>query len=304
MKIQFESSSKPYGFPFRIIGSAGRYDTITDCAFLNDTHIVCADRQMATLYLVQFDLSANMHTILDTKLCISSSGRPQHFDLIDIHKNIIYGVTFDDTLFVCKINLNKFSDIKIYTIHPSHTYHGLCMHYSNKNIVYTTNTTTPTIIEYNTEINSKTTHTIPQAKRIKDVAIIDSTYLLVLSTEGGPRNTTESQSKQISKPYNSHVLVYDQTTSKTIKVHTLIDTHIDSCVYIYPYCYVTCTTQTGEGYILKSKLDGQYNFTDITEIPCAKFPHGITYYKNLLAYTSYGESSVYIYTLEEFNNKL
>jgi hypothetical protein len=299
MKIPFESSTKPYGFPFRIIGSAGRYDTITDCAFIDDTHIICADRQMTTLYLVQFDLSANTHTILDTKLCISPSGRPQHFELIDIHKNTVYGVTFDDTLFVCKIDSNKFQDITAYTINPSHTYHGLCMHDTNKNTVYISNTTTPTIIEYNTERNSKTIYTIPQAKRIKDVSIIDPTHLLILSSEGAPRNSTES-SNQVSKPaksYNSHVLIYNRTTSNTLTVHTLKDTHIDSCIYNYPYCYVTYTKKTGEGYILKSKLDAYYNLTDITEIPCANFPHGIALYKNLLAYTSYGESAIYIESL-------
>lgn len=304
MKIQFESSPDHYSFPYRIIGSAGRYDTITDCAFLDDTHIVCADRQMAKLYIIRFDLTTQTHTILDSKECIVN-GRPQHFELISIKDNIVYGVIFEGTLFMCKIQDNAFCNFESVSIDPKATYHGLST--TDHTSVYVTNTQLPTITEFNIPTRTKrSSYTIPQGKRIKDIAVIDKDHLLVLSSDGAPSNakhpTKDVPLSRHCKSYNSHVLIYNKATLKTIKSYALINTHVDSCVYLHAHCFVTCTPSTGESYIFHAKLDSQYNFTDPTNIPCAPFPHGISIYNDILAYSSYGESAIYIHTIDKEGN--
>ncbi len=70
--------------------------------------------------------------------------------------------------------------------------------------------------------------------------------------------------------------------------------------YRAPFCYVTCTDISGAGYIWRGTVDSGYNFTEAVHIPCASFPHGLDAYGDLFAYTSYGESALYIDRREVF----
>jgi len=147
MKISFDSSCKRFNFPFRVIGNAGRYDTISDCEFLDDTHIICADRQMAKLYLINFDISSNKHTILDSIECICNN-KQQNIELIYIHnKNTIYAVSYTSYLFSCEIVNNKFCNLKTILINVKEAYHGLCR--SENDSLYLTNTLKSNLTEFN-----------------------------------------------------------------------------------------------------------------------------------------------------------
>jgi hypothetical protein len=294
MKITLESSHKRFGFPFRLIGSAGRYDTLSDCAFIDESHIVCVDRQMAQLYLIRFDLSGSEYTILDTTTVVCD-GVPQHFELISLCHTptaiIIYSISYKNTLFSCTLINNKFGNFHTTVVNIDDAYHGV--HAFGGDSVYVTNMVRPTITEYNIKTKSRKSIVCSEGVRMKDVFPIDEHHLLALSSDRGPIvNVT------YNVPYDSHVFIYNRHTGAVTAKHTLKNTQIDSCVYNAPYCYVTCTNSDGSGYLFRSKIDG-YTFSEPTSISCAGFPHGIAIYKNLIAYTSYTDSALYIHTLDK-----
>lgn len=309
MKIKLPSDEKIYNFPFRVIGSAGRYDSVTDCAFLDTTHIICADRQMAKLYLIHYDMSANSFTILDSKTCITN-GKPQHFDLITVKDYNLYATILDSTVLTCKITDLKFGDIKSHIVDLSHNYHGLC--YSDKDTIYLTNLLGPILAEFNLETCEKKLFYCANGQRMKDVTLIDSNYLIAISCEGGPvfqtyysaRPSNLKQPQRVARPYNSRALIYNRHSGELVGEHILINTHVDSCIYSAPFCYITCTRQDGSGFLLRCKVDASYNFIEMTELACAKFPHGISVHGGLLAYSSYADSAVYIHKLSEDGNLL
>lgn len=308
MKISFESSPAQFGYPFRIIGNAGRYDTISDCEFLDDTHIVCVDRQEAKLYLIQFDLSGSTYTILDSQTAICK-GEPQHLEIISIRRPetagtpaILYSISYTNVLFSCQIKNNKFSNFQTQIINNDDAYHGVQAAVGT-NQVYVTNMIRPTISEINTKTGAKRTITCGAGTRMKDVAILDDDHLIAISSDRGPISGKQNKDGTVTPqnpPYDSHVLIYNRRTGgEPIAKHVLPATQIDGCIYHAPYCYVTCTDVRGTGYIFRSKIDG-YNFTEVTHIPCAGFPHGLAIYGDKFAYTSYTESALFIEPLARF----
>jgi hypothetical protein len=309
MKITFESSPTRFGFPFRIIGNAGRYDTISDCEFLDDSHIVCVDRQEAKLYLIQFDLSGSTYTILDsqTVVCI---GEPQHFEIISIRRPetagapaTLYSISYKNTLFSCQIKNNKFCNFQTQIINSDDAYHGVQA--VGANLVYVTNMIRPTITELNTKTGGKRTINCCRGTRMKDMAILDDDHLIAISSDRGPVSGKQNADGSVTPrnpPYDSHVLIYNRHTGgEPLAKHVLPATQIDGCIYHAPHCYVTCTDVGGTGYIFRSKIDG-YNFTEITEIPCAAFPHGLSIHGDKFTYTSYSESAVFIDPLTRFTS--
>ena len=292
MKIAFESSPTRFNFPFRLIGSAGRYDTISDCEFIDESHIVCVDRQMAQLYLIRFDLSGSTYTILDTTTVVCNDV-PQHFELISLRRTPsgvhLYSITYSNTLFSCTIINNKFGNFRTTIINRDDSYHGV---YAFGDSVYVTNMSRPTITEYNTKSHSRKSIVCSEGVRMKDVFVIDDMHILALSSDRGPiTNVT------YNPPYDSHVFIYNRHTGAVVAKHTLKNTQIDGCFYNAPHCYVTCTNSDGGDYLFRAKIDG-YTFSEPTSIPCAGFPHGISIYRNLIAYTSYTDSALYIHTLD------
>lgn len=305
MKITLESSPDRFHFPFRIIGYAGRYDTLSDCDFIDDTHIVCADRQMARLYLIQFDLEHDTYTIIDTATCICNN-KPFHFELISIKSAnmqnpyiTIYAVSYTNELFSCNIVYNKFTKFTTMVVNPADNYHGVLA--LEDGSVYVTNMKQPTITQFNPKNGYKHTIKCSRGVRMKDVIVIDDPYIVALSSDRGPINgskTADGTVQPINKPYDSHVILYNRYTGQHVCVHTLEKTQIDGCVYKAPFCYVTCTDVSGVGYILRLSIDlVARTFTDPVYIPCAGFPHGISIYNNMLAFTSYATSSLYIHNL-------
>lgn len=308
MKIGFDSSSARFNYPFRIIGDAGRYDTISDCEFLDDTHIVCVDRQMARLYLIEFDVSGNTHTILDSAECVVDK-KPQHFELISVRRMnaetyTLYSVIYSNTLFSCTIVNNKFCNFRTVVVNSGDSYHGVCAIGSES--VYVTNMVKiPTITEYNTITGTKRTFECKDGVRMKDVAVLDDNHIVALSSDRGPINGSIKSDGTVmphSNYYDSHILVYNIAGSTMlIDKHILKNTQIDAVVFRAPFCYVTYTDAKGTGYILRCRLDSSHKFTeDIVKIPCGGFPHGISIYNNKLAYTSYTDSALYIHTFSDY----
>lgn len=301
MKIIFESYPYKYGFPFRVIGYEGRYDTLSDCDFIDDSRIICVDRQMAILYLIHFDLSNNSHAVLNSKECIID-GKPQHCELLSFRNSTLYSVTYHNTLFSCTIENNKFTNLKSTVVRQNDNYHGLIA-LENSDSVLVTNMNAPTITEYNTKTEDSTTISCSTGVRIKDVAVLDEDHLIALSSDSGPISGKRLSNGRVlprCNLYNSHILVLNRKNGRLLNKYLLENTQIDGCTYDKSYCYVTCTEANGSGFILRFKLDCNYNFTDIIKIPCAGFPHGIAIYNDLISYTSYTESALFIHKLTDF----
>jgi hypothetical protein len=304
MKIVFESSPERFNFPFRIIGSAGRYDTVSDCEFIDANHIICADRQMARLYLFYFDISSNTYTLLDSVECIVN-GQPQNFELISYRDDVLYSISYKNTLFSCRIENNKFSEFQTIIIRPDDKYHGVLAP-AGSDSVFVTNMTRPTVSEYNTKSKHTNTIVCSSGVRMKDIAILDSEHLLVLSSDSGPITGVRLSNGNvlpINGPYNSHLLVIKRKSGELVSKYTLENIQIDGCTYDEgrSTCYVTCTATDGSGFIFCSQFNTAYEFINMKKVPCAGFPHGVAVHGDLIAYTSYSESALYIMTLKEFH---
>jgi hypothetical protein len=303
MKISFDSTSTRFGFSFKVIGSRGRFDTISDCEFLDNSRIVCADRQMAQLYLIEFDCSNNTHTVLDsvTGIC---DGVPQHFDLISLYQtgsiSTIYSSMYTNKLFSCNVIDNKFCNLQAKLVKEKEAYHGVFAYDASS--VYVTNMKTPAITEFNTVTNEARTFVCAEGGRMKDVVSLNPEYLLAISSSNGPIDgavDADGAVTPVGPSYNSKLLIYKRDTFELVNSHFLGGSHVDSCIYRAPFCYVTYTDMSGQGFILRSKISEGYNFTEITFIPCAGFPHGLATYGDKFAYTSYEETALYIHTITD-----
>jgi hypothetical protein len=281
VKITLNSTSVQHKDPIKYFGDAGRCESLTDCDFVDDTHIVCADRQMGRLYLIEFNMNTGTHTMIDMLV----TNPIQHFDLLIVCDDTVYAVCYTYILFSCKIKNMKFTQPDLTKMNRKEAYHGLCR--SPIGNLVLTNMRDNTIADYS--LQTKKTHNFRcrEGVHIKDATFVDMSTLLVISTDGGPAAT-------ITKLYNSHILLYNYKSGALLHKYTLVDTHVDSCIYDAPYCYVTCTSPTGGGYILKCFISDKYTITETRQIPTERFPHGITIRGDLIAYTSYEESSLVI----------
>jgi hypothetical protein len=148
MRIVFPSTPDKYAFPLRAIGACGRYDTISDCEFLDERRIICCDRQMARLYLLEVDYDTKTYTILDSVDAVVN-GKPVHTELLCLQKDILYTISYTDKLFSCRIVGNKFTDMKGVIVSSEEAYHGVCDGGAD-GMVYVTNMLQNTITLYNT----------------------------------------------------------------------------------------------------------------------------------------------------------
>lgn len=294
MQIYLPSTNTQFNYPFRIIGTAGRYDTLSGCDFLDNTHVVCGDRQMARLYLIEIDISANKYTIKDEVECVVD-GTPQHFELIYIANSKVYSISYKNTLFSCDIVADKFCNMTTTVINRDDAYHGVAR--ASDTSVYVSNMLKPTITEYNLITGAKRNMACVGGTRLKDVAIIDTDHILVVSSERGPINGQQLPDGTVAphnKPYASHALVYNRHTGNLIDKRALPATQVDACIVDAGSCYITCTDASGCGYILRYTISDTYQLVNPHYIPSAGFPHGICIRDGLLAYTSYANSSLVI----------
>ena len=301
MRIVLPSLPSLFNASLKVIGSVGRYDTVGDCEFLSNNRILCVDRQMASLYLIEFDLSGNTHRIVNSVTAICD-GQPQHFELIALRKHetstTIHSISYKNTLFTCDLEGDTFRNLRTQVVRPGDLYHGVVV--SGPESVIVTNMRQPTITEFNTRTGAQTTMFCDGGQRLKDAAPIDTDHIIVVSSDFGPIDCTRRPDGSVTphnRPYDSHVLVYDRRTAMRIARLVLPATQVDACIYQAPYCFVTCTDQTGTGTILRCKVEPDFSLSEPVHIPCASFPHGLAIHGDLFAYTSYGESALYIHPL-------
>jgi hypothetical protein len=239
---------------------------------------------------------------LDNKECIVD-GQPQHFELLYYNPEIqtVYSVSYKDTLFSAKIIDNKIASYDAKVVEPGLRFHGVAR--STDSTLYVTNMVQNTILEYNPSTGENRGFVCEGGVRMKDAAIINDDVMLAISSDNGPAVGREYPNVKLLgfyPPYDSHVFVYRRDTGKLVSKHIFPKTQIDAVVYYAPFCFVTCTDGfNGKGYLMRFTLDDTYKFTNPTKLPCAGFPHGIAIRNNILAYTSYTDSALYVHRLTE-----
>lgn len=300
MRIVLPSSPDRYAFPLRAIGEQGRYDTVSDCEFLDDAHIVCCDRQMARLYLIQIDYATQRMTVLDTKEFIVD-GVPVHTELLCLQGTTLHTISYTDKLFSCDIVGGHFTNLRSKTVTAGEAYHGVCSA-GYPNTVYVSNMRRNTITRYNTATGAKARMICDGGVRMKDAALVGEDHILVLSSDRGPITTIRRPDGTISPtnpPYDSHALLYNRHTGARVATHLFKNIQVDGCVFYKNRCWVTCTDKDGKGKLWSAAVTDDFGFADERVIPCADFPHGIAIRNNILAYTSYGDSSLTLHRISD-----
>jgi hypothetical protein len=259
---------------------------------------------MATLYLIQFDLSTNSHTLLDSQTVVCD-GEPQHFELVSLRKIsdtdfTLYSISYKNTLFSCNIVDNKFCNYQKVVVNPDERYHGVLAF--GTDTVYVTNMRRPSITEYNVKSGATKSIVCSGGTRMKDAAILDDDHIIVISSDNGPIIGTRTPSgvSPLNPPFDSHIMIYNKHTTKLLARHRLPHVQIDGCIYHAPHCFVTCSRTDGTGYIWRATINSSYQFTLPKELPCAGFPHGLSLRGSTFAYTSYSESALYITDVGSF----
>jgi hypothetical protein len=300
MRIVLPSSPERFGFPLRAIGACGRYDTVSDCEFLDDNHIVCCDRQMARLYLLRIDYAEKTMTVLDTKEFIVS-GEPAHTELLCLQGSTLHTISYSDKLFSCDIVGGRFTNLRSTTVTAGEAYHGVCSA-GFPNTVYVTNMRSNSITRYTTTTKAKSTMVCEGGVRMKDATLVGEDHILVLSSNRGPINTTRRPDGSISPTnplYDSHALLYNRRTGARVATYLFKDIQVDGCVYYKNRCWVTCTDKDGKGSLWSAAITTDHRFADERVIPCADFPHGLAIRNNILAYTSYGDCSLTLHRISD-----
>jgi hypothetical protein len=300
MRIVLPSSPDRFAFPLRAVGSRGRYDTVSDCEFLDDNTIVCCDRQMAKLYLLSINFVGKTMTILDSKEFVVD-GVPAHTELLCLQGAMLHTISYTDKLFTCDIVDNKFTNFRAKTVTSGEAYHGVCSG-GSPSTVYVTNMKSNTITHYNTATGSKRVMGCDGGVRMKDAALVGEDHILVLSSDRGPINTTLRPDGSITPTnplYDSHALLYNRRTGARVATHLFKGIQVDGCVFYKNRCWVTCTDGEGRGFLWNALITDEYAFADERVVECAGFPHGLAIRNNVLAYTSYADSSLTLHRISD-----
>jgi hypothetical protein len=286
MEILIQSKNR-CNFPIRYVGNKTRYDTITDSVFIDETHIIVAGRQDAIIYLIEIDIKNQIYKIIDEHICFQNN-KYYNPDLISKMNNTICITTFRNDLYMIKIINNKIVFSEVISFDIKYNFHGVCT--INENYIYLTDLKySGIIIEYSRKYNIENKIILPKfkQKRIKNVIIINSNYIIGLACDSGPDK----------KPifYKAYINLYKKNGNNFDFVNgiELENTHIDSGIYTNNTCYITCQDENNYGTLLSFNINNN-TFDNLNKIKVKEFPHGISSYKNYIMYTCYSNSSVNI----------
>lgn len=255
---------------------------------------------MARLYLIGIDYAEKKMTVRESKEFIVGR-EPAHTELLCLQGNTLHTISYNDKLFSCDIVDGRFKNMRATTVTEDEAYHGVCSG-GAPNTVYVTNMRKNTITRYNTVTKAKTTMVCEGGIRMKDAAVIGDNHILVVSSDRGPITTTMRPNGTITATnplYDSHALLYNRRTGERLDTHLFAGTQVDGCFYYKNRCWVTCTDGEGKGSLWSAALTPEFKFAEERVLPCAGFPHGIAIRNNILAYTSYADSSLTLHRISD-----
>jgi hypothetical protein len=271
------------------LGTSTRFDTLTDIKFLNDTQFVCANRQSAKVYLVEFNHSNGTYKILHSLFVIDNNS-PFHFDLLYLENNTIYAVELSNRICILYIRNNMIYKHSVFKLETNVSYHGITKHQTRLILSHSYLSSGLTMYDTHTkQLQRIQSLNHLENKRIKQSAVFQNTILLVIACDGTPKT------KDFEILYDSYLGAYNLDTLEYIGLQRIPNAHIDDlCVY-NDDIYITAQ-QNNQGKLLIYKLIDTV-FHDVGSITVNEFPHGIDIRNGYIGYTSYKNSSVSILTV-------
>lgn len=251
---------------------------MTACEFVDDSRIVCSNRQAAKIYLIQFDFSLKTWSLLDT---IDSS--PHFTEIIKKKGDTFYVTSYSGGYLTFKVIANKLRNLSFHRVNSLCNFHGVYPRQHDVFLADSRHKDPPGIVTVHSEARTRA-YLLPglEKKRIKDLCQAANGLWIVLASDSGPALLPEK--------YDSHIALYSFSLPKGFKLKDMIslsDTHLDSVVEQGNMCFVTT-----QSHILKVRVTNRLCLAE--RINAKLFPHGVAVKDQFLAYTSYKESSLII----------
>jgi hypothetical protein len=268
-----------------------RYPTVTDIQFINDDLIIVAHRHASKIFLIK--INPPHYEILDT-LIITLNGKPHQTEALQVLKNKIYLICYSEYLFIIDI-CEKLKITDIIKVNNNKTpYHGIKK--MNEFIYLTPSRKSEVcepIIQFNT-IN-KTYFSLPigdikKKYRIKDILFINEKLVVLPIIYKTKTFISDSQHKS-----NGMIGLFSFPDFKLLDTKEFQNIHFDLGTN-FNNKFIICTQDQDGGFLYTGEVNNN-KIGGIKKISVAGFPHGVAIHNNLLAYTSYETSSVYILSL-------
>lgn len=310
IKIPIIENPKGHYTPILYYKTKSRTHTLTDVSIVSKELIVVIHRFAGKVYLIKLeydeDGKINKYHLLDS-LKIKYGGSQYQTEMLTRKDNRLYIITYTSYLVIVDIVDNKnLKFIKEINLVPGSCYHGLEINNNNLYIV-------PAIVEgpmhiirisLNPEnINYQFKKIVtPEFKintgkyRIKDITFLSNGNMIlpiILNNEKVGMLDYNHTSDGFLGLYNSNFKLLDKLPLKDIQMDSIIADKKDTF-------YLTIQEKEG-AFIYKGTINNNNNkIGNIKKIKVDDFPHGIDINEecNMLGYTSYATSSVYLMPLD------
>lgn len=292
MEIVIQEEGHPLGLKW--FRGMSRYDTMTDAKFLDETTILCANREAGKFYIVEFSLNPNYAKVVFSIDTIFGKNR-KNTDLFTVYKGYVYFVSLDSTIGIYKIEKKTLIKQELIIIPHKYHFHSITFHPTKENIVYLGSALfNPRLVVYNLKTRT-VIHDIvlPQLETylIKDIKFIDEQTIVV----SGTGDLISMTDKQYS--YDSKIGLYNSETFEYIDSFPLPATHTDGmCIDEKGIIHLVTQGDLKENilrFIIENlklkKIKGYY-------VP--QFPHGIDLKYGKVMCACYKNSSIFIFKIE------
>ncbi len=312
--IPIIENPKGYFTPILYYKNKSRTTTVTDVNIISKELIVAIHRFAGKVYLIKLeydeDQKINKYYLLDS-LKIKYGGSQYQTEMLTRKDNRLYILTYTSYLVIVDIIDNKnLKFIKELKFSHGSNYHGLEINNNNLYIV-------PAIVEgpmhiikmsLNPEnINYRFEKIItPEFKintgkyRIKDITFLSNdNIILSIMTNNGKTGMLDYNHSD-----DGFIGLYDMNFKLLDKL-PLKEIHMDSIIADKKNNFYLTIHEKEGSFIYKGTINNNINkIENIKKIKVAAFPHGIDINEeyNMLGYTSYATSSVYLIPLNEFDS--
>jgi hypothetical protein len=299
--VKIEEPLNDYARPI-YLGNYERYPTLTDIKFITKDRVIVAHRYASKLYIIQ--LLESSYEIID-EIVVQDK---DHFYLtesfeIDTSTSTLYLICYSEFLITIDIIENRKLQINsVYKLNQNNTkYHGIKLkdeyvYLTPSNMKYSYDP----IIRFHKEtkkVEKLPIGNIEMSHRIKDILFISDHMVLLL--------VNIKKNKSMTKKgliFDGFIGLYSFPEFQLYDKKSYHYTHLDRCIWHENHFYVTAQKEK-DGFILIGSVDVERKkICDIKDILSHPFPHGLTIFDDLFAYTSYDTSSFYIHHLSSLLN--
>lgn len=288
MEIVIPEQGHPLGLKW--FRGMSRYDTMTDSHFLDESTVICANREAGKFYIVDFSLQPSYAKVvfsIDTVF----DGVFKYVDLFTICDNYLYFVSLDNTIGIYKIENKTLIKQELITVPAKYYFHSITFHPTKENIVYLGSALfNPCLVVYNLQSRTVLEHIVLknlESYLIKDVKFVNE-ELIAVSGTGGLISPTNKQHS-----YNSKLGLYNSETFEYIDSFPLPTTHTDGiCVDENNIVYLVAQSDSPTN-ILRFKIENS-KLKQILGFQVPQFPHGINIKYGKFTCSSLKNSSIFV----------